>query len=512
MRAQPPPSGSGTPPSRPDSATNPRRPGSGGLDPSPAGVDRLLERLLEGLRRALPCAAAAVLERSGEELVLRASTGATDALEVLEDALLRDELARALAGERVHVAGGSGPGLAARGRTLVPLPGAESTDGGFGVLLLVRADGEPFDLPARALAEVQAELVAIAMRAADRSAVLDDLRARLEERNRLLEGEVSGTGYAGARIEGFPSAAMRGLARTARQVAVTDAPVLISGETGSGKEVLARAIHGWSRRARGPFVKLNCAALPEGLVESELFGHLRGAFSGATASRPGRFAVADGGTLLLDEVGDLPAGAQAKLLRVLQEGSFEPVGSDRTVQVNVRIVAATHVDLECAIEEGRFRRDLFYRLNVLPMHVPPLRERTEDISRLARELLTEIARRTGRGPWRLSDEVLERMRSYRWPGNVRELVNVLERATVLSEEGELRVNLPARRGLGPGAPPLAPLREVERAHLRRVLDATGGKIYGPGGAAEVLGLKPSTLQSRMKRLGVDRLGHSRSER
>jgi transcriptional regulator with GAF, ATPase, and Fis domain len=369
-----------------------------------------------------------------------------------------------------------------------------------------RSHCAPYEPALVDLAAVYGQIISLALAAAEQAALLERYRSRLEERNRLLEGEVTGQTSAGERIERSTSESMRRLAQHARQVAVTDAPVLIHGETGSGKEVLARAIHGWSRRANGPFVKLNCAALPEGLVESELFGHKRGAFSGATADRPGRFAVANGGTLLLDEVGDLPAGAQAKLLRVLQEGSFEPVGSDRTIVVDVRILAATHVDLERAIEVGRFRSDLYYRLNVFPLAVPPLRERSEDVPRLARDLLGDIARRTGRGPWTITPEDAARLRAYPWPGNVRELINVLERAAVLSEEGELSIDLPGEGDhAAPITGPLAPLADVERAHIERALAATGGRIYGAGGAAEILGLKPSTLQSRMQKLGIERI-------
>jgi transcriptional regulator with GAF, ATPase, and Fis domain len=513
----------------------PRNPSSGPaevLDPThelqelaalaaePGRVDDLLARALDALAQSLPYDLAAVLELAGDELVVRCARGRLAGelrpgrvLRLSEHPLLRAvlEARRTRTLDEEDHARGLDPyhGLLeledGHACMLVPLSAGDRV---LGALTFDRARCEPYGKPVVELATVYGQIIALALQAAEQAALLESYRARLEERNRLLEGEVTGPGHAGGRIVGFESAAMRELAATARQVAVTDAPVLITGETGSGKEVLARAIHGWSRRARKPFVKLNCAALPEGLVESELFGHKRGAFSGATADRLGRFAVASGGTLLLDEIGDLPPGAQAKLLRVLQEGSFEPVGSDRTVQVDVRIVAATHVDLEQAIEQGRFRRDLFYRLNVLPLRVPPLRERAEDIGRLSREILDDTARRTGRGPWRLGPDTLADLEAYRWPGNVRELVNVLERAAVLSEEETLRVHLPRARP-GAATPGLATLAEVERAHLERVLEATGGKLYGRGGAAEILGLKPSTLQSRMRKLGVKRLPAAR---
>ncbi len=470
----------------------------------PGRLDAFLATVLAALRERVPFALGRVSEGSEVELIERCTLG--EAVGSAQDGLASPEVRRVLDRGEPRRRSATTAGGAARAQLLVPLLAGKRTLG----LLSLERDGEPFAAGELELATACAELISLALVTAHQAARLESERARLAERNRLLEGEVSGTGYAGARLDGFASAAAQELASAARRVAVTEAPVLITGETGSGKEVLARAIHGWSRRANGPFVKLNCAALPEGLVESELFGHRRGAFSGAIANRPGRFSVANGGTLLLDEIGDLPAGAQAKLLRVLQEGSFEPVGSDETVRVDVRILAATHVDLELAIEQRRFREDLFYRLNVLSLHVPPLRERSEDLGRLSREILADIARRTGRGPWQLPPGALERLRAYPWPGNVRELVNALERAVALAQDGELRVNVPeirkglgARRGAG-GPGHLETLEEVERRHVQRVLEATGGKLYGPGGAAEVLGLKPSTLQSRMKKLGIRR--------
>ena len=487
------------------------------LASNPARVDDLLERALDALEQGIPYDLAAVLELDGDHLRVRCARGP-----LADDRVRRHivslaehpELRRTLEtrrprtlDERDHEAG-SDPyhGLLdlpdGHSCMVVPLFAADRT---LGALTFDRTRCAPYEPALVDLAAVYGQIISLALSAAEQAALLGRYRGRLEERNRLLEGEVTGQTSAGEQIERSTSEPMRRLAQHARQVAVTDAPVLIHGETGSGKEVLARAIHGWSRRANGPFVKLNCAALPEGLVESELFGHKRGAFSGATADRPGRFAVANGGTLLLDEIGDLPPGAQAKLLRVLQEGSFEPVGSDRTIVVDVRILAATHVDLERAIEEGRFRRDLYYRLNVFPLAVPPLRERDEDVPRLARDVLADLARRTGRGPWTIADSDRERLRTYPWPGNVRELVNVLERATVLSPKGELCIDLPeSGGGLASAAASLAPLSEVERAHVQRVLAATGGRIYGAGGAAEILGLKPSTLQSRMRKLGIER--------
>jgi formate hydrogenlyase transcriptional activator len=301
--------------------------------------------------------------------------------------------------------------------------------------------------------------------------------------------------------------------------------VLLRGETGTGKEHLARALHARSRRKDRPFVTMNCAAIPENLLEAELFGVVKGAYTGAVAARPGRFQTANGGTLLLDEIGELSLPLQAKLLRVLQEGTFEPVGSDRTVRVDVRILAATHVDLERAIAKGRFREDLYYRLNVFPLEIPSLRERMEDLPRLASVLLDRLASRANRkARCRLGDDALALLRRYDWPGNIRELANVLERAMILSPTSTLnasvidlgpRASSAAQRPLddraalsGSSSGPVRTLEDVERDHIRATLARTRGKLYGKDGAAALLGLKPSTLQSRMKKLSIARVEES----
>jgi len=305
---------------------------------------------------------------------------------------------------------------------------------------------------------------------------------------------------------------MQRVVELSRQVAATETPVLITGETGSGKEVVANAIHGWSRRGGRPMVSVNCAALPPTLIESELFGHVKGAFSGATGKRMGRFQAANGTTLFLDEVGELPLGLQAKLLRVVQDSTFEPVGSDRTVRVDVRLIAATHVDLAEAVADGQFREDLYYRLHVFPIAVPPLRERVDDIPQIAADVLASLAGRTGSGPWSVSDAEMVRLQRYPWPGNVRELVNALERATILARGSELHVAVEAEELAPPPAvadEPPATLEAVERAHIDRVVRTCDGRIHGAGGAAELLGLNPSTLRSRMKRLGLDPGGYRR---
>jgi DNA-binding NtrC family response regulator len=312
------------------------------------------------------------------------------------------------------------------------------------------------------------------------------------------------------------SPAMRQVLRDIREVARTDAAVLITGETGTGKELVARAVHRASRRAAAPLVTVNVAAIPANLVESEFFGHERGAFTGATARREGRFAYADGGTLFLDEIGELPLELQAKLLRVLQEGEFEPVGSGRTRKVDVRIVAATNRDLLGLCAAGRFREDLYYRLSVFPLHVPALRHRGDDVVLLAREFVRRFSRRDGRPVPELKESDLRRLRAYAWPGNVRELANVIERGLITGEGRGLNLDraLPAestgRAAGGPEAPVVpagsiltaGEMQRLEIANLRRALAAAGGRVSGVGGAADLLGLKPSTLSSRLKALGL----------
>ena len=290
------------------------------------------------------------------------------------------------------------------------------------------------------------------------------------------------------------------------QVAATDSTVLIEGETGTGKELVARAIHAQSARRDRALVKLNCAALPRELVESELFGHEKGAFTGAHQQRRGRFELADGGSLLLDEVGELPLEAQAKLLRVLQEREFERVGGTRALHVDVRVIAATNRDLAAEVAAGRFRADLYFRLNVFPIRLPPLRERRDDIPRLLQHVASRIARRLGRELNGIAPGFVEAASAYGWPGNVRELENVVERALIVSRGGLLdgsgwRPAAPATAASA-DVPPQGSLRQIETAHIRRVLDATHWAIEGEAGAARVLGLHPSTLRGRMRKLGL----------
>jgi formate hydrogenlyase transcriptional activator len=287
-------------------------------------------------------------------------------------------------------------------------------------------------------------------------------------------------------------------------VAPTDAAVLIQGETGTGKEVVARTIHEQSTRRNGPFVTLNCAAVPAGLLESELFGHERGAFTGALTQTTGRFHLADHGTLFLDEVGDLPLELQPKLLRVLQEQEFERLGSTRTIRVDVRLVAATNQDLVRMVRDRCFRADLYYRLNVFPIMLPPLRERTEDIPLLVHHFVSKLARRMNKEFSRVPVEVMEALRLHDWPGNIRELQNVLERAIIMCSGPELRLPLdelkPLVAGDTPGA--IRTLAEAEREHILRILKQAGWVVGGRNGAAVQLGLPRTTLLGRMHRLGI----------
>jgi formate hydrogenlyase transcriptional activator len=299
------------------------------------------------------------------------------------------------------------------------------------------------------------------------------------------------------------------LERVAR-VAATDSTVLITGETGTGKELIARAIHTGSRRSRRALVKVNCAALPEGLVASELFGHEKGAFTGALERRRGRFELAAGGTVFLDEVGELPPPVQVALLRVLQEREFERVGGSETLRTDARVVAATNRNLEEAAAEGKFRSDLFFRLNVFPIRLPPLRERAEDIPLLAEYWASRYARNVGKAVRAIDESAMAALCAYPWPGNIRELQNVVERAVILARGSVLGLRdfeLPSL-----GAEPSRPVRDRggdERQQIEEALAASRGRVYGPDGAAEALGVPPSTLESRIRRLGIDKLAFRR---
>jgi formate hydrogenlyase transcriptional activator len=329
------------------------------------------------------------------------------------------------------------------------------------------------------------------------------LKDRLAEEKLYLEEELK-TEYNFEEVVGR-SAALRRVLKQVETVAPTDSTVLVQGETGTGKELIARAIHNLGARRARPFVKLNCAAIPTGLLESELFGHERGAFTGAIAQKVGRFELADGGTLFLDEVGDIPLELQAKLLRVLQEQEFERLGGTRTIKVNVRLVAATNADLTRMVADKQFRSDLYYRLNVFPVRMPPLRERREDIPLLVRYFAQKFARQMKRSVETIPTAVMAALTKYSWPGNVRELENFIERAVILSPGAELRAPLAELESAPePATNHSATLEEAERDHILRALKEAKWVVGGPTGAAARLGLKRTTLQARMRKLNIAR--------
>jgi DNA-binding NtrC family response regulator len=338
----------------------------------------------------------------------------------------------------------------------------------------------------------------------------EQLRSEVEFRRDMSFSEVVGE-----------SEALRRVLEAVDTVAPTDSTVLIGGETGTGKDLIARAIHNLSLRRSRPFVRLNCAAIPSALLESELFGHEKGAFTGAIARRIGRFEQADRGTFFLDEIGDIPLELQPKLLRVLQEQEFERVGSTQTIRVGVRLVAATNLDLATMVAEKRFRSDLYYRLNVFPIVIPPLRDRREDIPLLVRHFMQKHAHRMKKRVETISPSALRAMTEYDWPGNVRELENVIERATITARAGVLRFDLPPATGRVDTAPsgPAAlahglgdilsvpEMRQQERENIAAALRRTHGTVYGPCGAARLLGMKPTTLLSRLAKLGLKPMRH-----
>ncbi len=335
-------------------------------------------------------------------------------------------------------------------------------------------------------------------------------KSRLQLQNQYLQEEIKSVHNFDEIIGRSP--ALHAVLDKVGRVAPTDSTVLICGETGTGKELFARAVHSNSRRRDKPLIKVNCAALPAGLVESELFGHEKGAFTGAIARRIGRFELSDRGTIFLDEIGELPLETQVKLLRVLQEHEFDRVGGGAPIKVDVRVIAATNRDLQKAVREKLFREDLYYRLNVFPIALPPLRERLEDMPILVQFLLDRFAVRIGKRVDGASRETMERLTAYSWPGNVRELENILERAVILATGPTLEI---APDVLGGPTMATAPdarlaLEDVERNHIQNVLAKTGWVIDGPKGAATLLGLHPNTLRSRLKKLGIERAAHDRS--
>jgi PAS domain S-box-containing protein len=346
--------------------------------------------------------------------------------------------------------------------------------------------------------------------------LMEQEKTRLEAQNKYLQEEILSEHNFGEIVGSSP--VLLNCLRQVEQFARIDSTVLILGETGTGKELIARAIHDRSPRKNRALVKVNCGAISAGLVESELFGHIKGAFTGAIANRDGRFKLADGGTIFLDEVGELPLDTQVKLLRVLQEQEFEPIGSSRTVKVNVRVVAATNRDLEEMVRQGKFRADLYYRLSVVPLRVPALRERTQDLQLLVPFFVQKCAKKLGKAITSVSEEAMRRLTRYSWPGNVRELQNVIERAVILSPDQTLELAEELRAAaVAPATAAYTPpaiagsassLDDVERQHIESVLNQAKWMIEGEHGAARILGMNPSTLRSRMQKLGIQRPARS----
>ncbi len=383
----------------------------------------------------------------------------------------------------------------------IPLIGRKRT---LGLLSLARLAPIAFSSRDLAFLSMVANQVAIAVENALAYREIAELKDRLAQEKVYLEDEIRSELNFEEIVGRSP--ALRSVLQEIETVAPTDSTVLIYGETGTGKELIARAIHNLSGRSKNSFVKLNCAAIPTGLLESEMFGHEKGAFTGAVAQRIGRFELANRGTVFLDEIGEIPLELQPKLLRVLQEREFERLGSSRTLRTDARLIAATNRDLSEMVDGQKFRADLYYRLNVFPVHVPPMRERPEDIALLVRHFVQQFARRMGKAVDTIPTETMNVLVRYHWPGNIRELQNLVERAVILSTGPILKVPLNDLQGqpAPSAARKVETLEEAERRHILEALDASGWVISGPNGAALSLGLKRSTLQARMEKLGIRR--------
>jgi len=441
----------------------------------PFDVDRIIDRLLAALGDAL-----------GTEQIVFATTG--------DSASCRD------------VREWNHPGMMTPGPEAITIP---ITVGGHRVGVLSvgeRPDGRRFSSEVREKVGMLADLMALAVQSGEQKLALERARSEGRRAAEVPPAMMIDDGADSIDFEDIigDSGVLRVAIGRVLEVAPTDASVVLLGETGTGKELFARAVHNRSRRRGRPFVRVNCAALPPTLIETELFGHERGAFTGAVAMRRGRFELADRGTLFLDEIGDLPLDVQAKLLRVLQEGEFERVGSSESRAVDVRVVAATHHDLEAAVHEGRFRMDLYYRLNVFPISLPPLRERVDDIPRLTWFFVNRRQRALNRKITSIPPGVMSALQQHSWPGNVRELENVVERAMIHSTGDTLWLDDgPLMHNWRPAAED-STLEEVERQHIERVLRRCRWRVNGPGNAAETLGMHPNTLRFRMKKLGIER--------
>jgi formate hydrogenlyase transcriptional activator len=507
--------------------------------------DTLFRAIAQALRRVVPFDRTAIFLHDPAKDVLRLfvlesslpSTYFTVNLEMLPGEshvgwvfqhqrwLLRRDLAR----ERAYAMEDHAFADGVRSYVIVPLVVRGKA---IGVLAVASTTTNQYSEEDAAFLQETANQVALAIANMHAYEEIAALRARLERENVYLQDEIRQEHNFEEMVGSSP--ALLEMLRQVDLVAPTDATVLISGETGTGKELIARAVHNHSTRQGRPLVKVNCGAISAGLVESELFGHVKGAFTGALERRVGRFELANGGTMFLDEVGELPLETQVKLLRVLQEQELEPVGSSRTVRVDVRIIAATNRDLADAVRTGRFRADLFYRLNVFPIQVPPLRARRSDIPQLVLFFLTRFAKKLGKQLEAVPSDMLDLLTAYPWPGNIRELQNLMERAVILSPGPVLRLDralLPMvtveTTATTPGDKDDAPrqprcdrdrarpwvsaepgealtLAGVEKRHILTVLHQTGGVIEGPHGAAKVLNLHPNTLRSRMKKLQITR--------
>jgi len=377
----------------------------------------------------------------------------------------------------------------------------------FGLLALCRLTDEAWTPDDVEFLMQIASQVAIAVENSTTYRDLAELKERLATEKLYLEDEIRLDQNVGNMVGA--GAAFQAVLKSVQTVAQTDATVLITGETGTGKELVARAIHELSGRSKGSFVKLNCAAIPAGLLESELFGHEKGSFTGAVAQKVGRFELAHQGTLFLDEIGEMPLELQPKLLRAIQDQEFERVGGNRTIRTNARLVAATNRDLKAMVEDNKFRADLYYRLHVFPVHVPSLRDRREDIPLLTRYFVQKHAQRMGRNIDTIPTPVLAALTNYDWPGNIRELQNVLERSVILTHGSALQVAMmpeltgkpapPASRGISPPES-----ENAERERILKALEEARGQVGGPDGAAARLGLKRTTLQSRMRKYQIAR--------
>ena len=494
-----------------------------------ANIDDFLEAGLSWLEQVVPYDLATIWEIDGESLRVRWARGALASSSVLNHHIdlrthptlrrvIQERLPRINSEhDHAHGEGDLFDDVVAlphgHGCMVVPLcTGAKA----LGLLSLDKAVCETWNSATLQLVEIYARILALGLLNAAQAQRLARLYETERERSQILQATDSTRPDSKRVFLDSRSTAMQRVLEQAKIVARSSSPVLIVGETGVGKEVMAEAIHTWSDRRNDPLIRINCASIPEALLESELFGHVKGAFTGATQTRQGRFRAANGGTLFLDEIGDMPVALQAKILRVLQEGTFEPVGSDQTIKVDVRIIAATHVDLVDAIRKKSFREDLYYRLNVFPISIPPLRDRREDIESLANSIIQRHKR--GRAtPPRLADDALQWLKSQPWPGNIRELSNSIERALILAgPTATLTLNFfdlatsttgqEAKVQAGEQTPHQNAVGRLENldaaiaSHIKHALKMSGGKIYGKDGAAALLGLKPTTLQSKIKKL------------